>query len=189
MAETPPTFRRRAVRRRKKKPARCNPKRKPSASICRPSRPPRPPSSCRRCRPAGRPGRPVRRQRRPRPSRADCRAGAAAARPPPRPSAQQRPAPPAQRPAAAPTVGGLDKGSGDFRRDCRVGGLGHHGLSGLVASHRQLTERGFNVVIRFDLWLLPRLSRSPRKIFRNKSCNRPRPCWWISGPNGAARAK
>ena len=46
----------------KKAPARFSPKKKPSASICRPSRPPRRPSNCRRCRPAARPAQPAARR-------------------------------------------------------------------------------------------------------------------------------
>ena len=59
----PRTFRmsRQALcRRRKKKPARFSPRRKPFASVCRPSHPLRRQSSCRHCHPAGQPARALR---------------------------------------------------------------------------------------------------------------------------------
>jgi hypothetical protein len=51
------TFLRALCRRRKKKPAKFSPRKKPFASVCRPSRPQRRQSSCPHCRPAGQPAR------------------------------------------------------------------------------------------------------------------------------------
>ena len=80
-----------------RKVPRFNPRRKRSASICRPSRPPRRPSSCRRCRPAAQLAHPARQQRWLRPLRLPRRQ----TRLPLQPPAPANPGPPLPRPSSA----------------------------------------------------------------------------------------
>ena len=64
-------------------------------------------------------------------------------------------------------------------------------LFDLVNARRHLSRFGFSRKFTFDFLFMasPLIVTFTQENFAQQACSRPRPCWWISGPNGAARAR